>query len=117
MLEELKCSNCGAALNPNTLKCEYCGSQFAKKEERGLISYIQTCPARVETLGAAVSVSEESMQYMSADQVSEYAVRQITHKLAEALTPYVKLETMRDPYTMSQIIRGTIRVVEPDFRF
>ena len=117
MLEELKCSNCGAALNPNTLKCEYCGSQYAKKEEQGLIHYIQTCPAQVATLGAVVGIPDEVMRYGSADQASEYAVKELTHKLAEALMPYTKIETMRDPYTMSQMIRGTIRVVEPDFRF
>lgn len=117
MLEELKCVNCGAPLDLLTLKCEYCGSQFAKKEERGLIHYVQTCPAQVATLSAQVNISDEAMRYGSADQISEFAVRQLTRNLAEALMPYMKIETYRDLYTMTQMVRGTIRVVEPDFRF
>lgn len=117
MLEELKCINCGAPLDQATLKCEYCGSQFAKKEERGLIHYVQTCPAQVATLGAQVGISDETMRYMPADQVSDFTIRELKYKLAEALMPYMKIETHRDPCTMTQMVRGTIRVVEPDFRF
>lgn len=116
-LEELKCRNCQAPLNPITYKCEYCGSQYEKKIEYGVTHYIQKCPAQVQTIGSQVCISDEVMVRMPEEDIARYAMNDIVHDLAKALAPYIKLETMWDAYEPRQIIRGTIRVVEPDFRF
>lgn len=116
-LIELTCKNCGGSLDPVTLKCEYCGTRYAKKEERGVTHYIQTCPAKVQTVAAQVCVSEIMLHRAPADEVSEFTMRELTHYLAEALAPYMKIETTKDLCNMTQIIRGSVRVVEPDFRF
>lgn len=115
-LVELRCNNCGAALDPNTLKCSYCGSQYERKNQGNFTHYIQTCPASTQVLKAQ-SRFPEYARHMEPEQLAEYAKREIVHSLAEALTPYIKFEIMRDPREMTQIINGTIRVVEPDFRF
>ena len=117
-MQKLVCECCGGAINPNSLVCEYCGTRY--KEDRsfnGEIRYIQTCPTSIVPLGYRMEVTEDVMSHIPPDKLAEYSMREMTRKLAEALVPYVKIETERDIYTQRQIIRGTVRVVEPDFRF
>lgn len=80
-------------------------------------TYIQTCPAQIVPLAYQMIVSEEEMQYYPQEEMAKMCMEEITHELAKALVPYVKIETQRDLCNMQQIIRGTVRVVEPDFRF
>lgn len=118
MLEELRCTHCDAPLNPNTLKCEYCGSQYERKQDGGNTHYIQTCPAQIQTLKAQVQVSNEIVHIMgSADQISRHTLNEMSRVLADEVLKYAKIEHTYEPHTMTQIIRGTVRVVEPDFRF
>ena len=120
-LYELKCRNCGGALDPKTLKCPYCGSQYERKNEHmgDMVRpvYIQTCPAQLTPLQYQMRVSDEAMRYYPQEEMARICMEEITHELAKALVPYVKIETQRDLCNMQQIIRGTVRVVEPDFRF
>ena len=117
MLYELKCKNCNGALNPKTLKCEYCGSQYREKNDNGKITYFQTVPAKTEVLRAQVSVPDRMMRSVDTDTISKYTLEEISCLLAKELMKYAKIETMYEPLTMTQIISGTVRVVEPDFRF
>ena len=39
------------------------------------------------------------------------------HELAKGLAGFMKIETREDPYLRATIIRGTVRVVPPDFMF
>ena len=117
MLEVLKCQSCGGTINSSSLKCEYCGTQYERKIERGITHYIQTCPATIQTLATQVEVDDELLMNASRDIVAEYAMKDIVNSLAQALVPFVKIETTPNVCKCTQIIRGTIRVVEPDFRF
>lgn len=116
-IEALQCQNCGGTLN-SSYKCEYCGTQYERKVERGVMHYIQTCPAQIQTLSSQVEIDEDLLCNIPQDRVAEYAIREMINALAEALVPYVKLETEKGiSFKRTQIIRGTVRVVEPDFRF
>ena len=118
-MKALVCENCGGKINPNTLQCEYCGTQYKEEFKDGAIQHIvvQSCPAEIKVLATRVSVSEEMMYRMPPERIAEFTMKDITRSLAEALAPFVKLETERDPMARTQVIRGTVRVVEPDFRF
>lgn len=118
-MKALICKNCGGGINPNTLKCEYCGTQYREEFTDGLVRplVVQSCPANIKVLGTQVSVSEWMFRDVPPERIAEFTMKDISRSLAEALAPYIKLETERNPVTMTQIIRGTVRVVEPDFRF
>lgn len=117
MLEKLQCKNCGGTINPSTLKCEYCGTQYAKKTENSITHYIQTCPAKIHTLASKTVIADELLIAVPQEHAAEFAMKQITLELAKALTPFIKLEVEQNPFDRTQIIRGAVRVVEPDFRF
>lgn len=117
MLIELRCKNCNGALDPKTLKCPYCGSQYERENKNGVIHYIESVPPNVVTLGAKVCFERYMLHSMGEERASEVTMRQMTHALAEALAPYIELETHIDPLNMTQVVRGRIRVLEPDYRF
>ena len=116
-LYELRCHNCGGQLDANTLKCPYCGSQYERENQGGQTIYIQTCPAQLVPLRYQMEMPIEDLSRVDPEILAEHCMKEITHSIAEALVPYIKFETERDPFKMRQIIRGSIRVVEPDFRF
>lgn len=116
-MEKLICESCGAPLNPNSLKCEYCGTHYKRDYREGVTHYIQTCPAKVEVLASQISIPDMAIRHLDAEQAAEYATKELARGLAEALMPYMKIETHYEPIQMRQVIRGTVRVVEPDFRF
>lgn len=116
-LYELRCENCGGQLDPKTLKCPYCGSQYERENHGEQTIYIQTCPAKLVPLRYQMEVPTETLSRIDPNYFSEHCMREMTHKLAEALVPYIKIETEKDPFTMQQIIRGSVRIAEPDFRF
>lgn len=116
-MTKLVCECCGGAIDPITQQCEYCGTKYKFEMNGGAIHYIQTCPASLVPLRYQMEVPLEAMMDIPPDKLAEISMREMTRELAKALVPYIKLETERDPYTLKQIIRGTVRVVEPDFRF
>lgn len=118
-MKALICKNCGGSINSKTLQCEYCGTQYWEELREDSIRHIvfKSSPADIKVLAARVSVSEDMMHNVPPEKIAEFTMKDITRRLAEALAPYIKLETERDPERMTQIIRGTVRVVEPDFRF
>lgn len=113
----LECKNCGGKLNPETLRCDYCGTQYERENQNGVVHYIQTCPAEVKVLRAQVKIPNEHIMMGDAERISEYTLKEMAHCLANELLKYTKIEKEYDPYTMTQMIRGTVRVVKPDFRF
>jgi len=125
-MEELKCKNCGATLREDGV-CEYCGSRYRIERPDQFhpyeIKYVEVAAPKVETLSAEVAVRDDDMRLASeheryADFLSERAIEDLSHKLAEGLSGFMKLQTKQDfGPNGATIIRGTVRVVPPDFRF
>lgn len=118
-MKALVCKNCGGGINPKTLQCEYCGTQyreeFADVPVRPLV--VESYQNNVKVIATKVEVSEFMMRDVPPERIAEFTMRDIARSLAEALAPYIELETMRYPETATQIIRGRVRVIEPHFRF
>lgn len=118
-MKALECKNCGGRINPTTLVCEYCGTQyqrdFADVPVQRLV--VESYRPEVKTLGATVEVSDFMMRDVPREKIAEFSMKEITRSLAEALAPYIELETMYNPVSMTQIVRGRVRVLEPNFRF
>lgn len=73
--------------------------------------------ARAVPLTAQIEVPFEASHYMDEEDISKYAISELTHKLVEGLAAYMKVDARQDPCRMSTIICGTVRVVPPDHRF
>lgn len=122
-MEEKKCKACGAPLVRDGLnwKCEYCGTIYTEKRGTPEMFVVERTPLDTHVLGAEVHVDRYTMQAMRKngheEKIAEYSIQQLTHRLAEGLAAYMRTEVSRDPFTQAQIVRGYVRVVDPDFRY
>lgn len=118
-MKAFKCEYCGGNINHNTLKCEYCGTQYKRDFADGPVHrlVVEHHREEVKVLGASIGVSEFTLREVPPEKVAEYTIKEIARSLADALVPYIELETMRHPEMATQIIKGKVRVVEPHFRF
>ena len=116
MLQELKCQNCGGALEEDG-HCPYCGSRY--KVERVLdygIRYVPVYQTGVKKLGMVVQIPRY-MNDLSEEAQGRYVAERMRAGLADALTDFLKITKDYDPVCGCEMIRGEIRVVPPDFRF
>ena len=77
-LKELTCKNCGGRINPVTMRCEYCGTQYEERMDR----IVFVSDRQAEVLRAAVLINDEMIHLMGEETVSKYAIDEIALKLA-----------------------------------
>ena len=103
-MKPLKCECCGAPLKPSmfdyeTYICEYCGSRYERKNGDQVIR-IETFQNPVRTFAAKTMISNEAIMAMGEEKAAEYSIRELTHNLAESLTPYLTVEKEYNPMDM-----------------
>lgn len=104
------CECCGGHIEPITMKCEYCGTQYKKENEQ--VFRIETFRGRVQTFESAFSISnEELVRYPK--EVSEIALRHVADQLAQVIAPYCEFRVEDNPMICSKRICARIKVVEP----
>lgn len=109
------CPNCGAALTDNHV-CAYCGTVFREEDTSGITRFIPIHePCRV--FKSEMSLDRSLISNSNSLEVSEFAIKRLAHNLAEAIAPMMEIKVNYNPYIDTQRIVGTIRVVEPDYRF
>lgn len=114
-MEELKCKNCGAPLARDG-HCEYCGAQYRIDRNLPELHYVEVHAPMTQTIGAEVIIDRWMRGRFTPERISEYATEELSKRLASGLTEYLKLNVREDPLAEATIIRGTVRVIPPDFR-
>ncbi len=110
-LKPLVCKCCGGTINRQTMKCEYCGTEYERQGEDAVIR-IETFRNPVRTFRACVSISDNDVT-KSPDLMSEVALRQLKTKLSEAIASNMVVDVVHDINYMTQKVYGTIKIVEP----
>lgn len=123
-MEQMQCKSCGAHLKmrrPGEWICEYCGAVYKTDDSiPNEIRIIEVQPANAQTVRAYVKLPHEMKKYMGEVEMTEHVVQNLAHKMAEALATYMRLdvsEDMSNPFQSATIVRGTLRILPPDFRF
>ncbi len=107
------CPNCGAPLEG--YKCSYCGTVFMEPVPT---LEVYSIDPRIETLAAYTEQSyRRRKSRIPKEKLSEWAVNELTGKLAEGLASYMRLDIREDPVRECTVIQGTVRIVPPDFRY
>lgn len=104
------CECCGGQINRATMKCEYCDTAYAEDNET--VFRIETYKAPVETLKCATIMPRE-MIIRDPEMATRYALKTITHKLAESLMPYMVYTSYEEPLHQQVELSGTVKVVIP----
>lgn len=120
-MEEMKCKSCGAPLKrrgSGELICEYCGAVYRVDESYPAeIRFVEVQQAPTMTLAAQVRYPDEIAIHVSEEALAERTIQELTYELAKGLAPVMKVMVNKDYIHGETIVRGTVRVVPPDFRF
>lgn len=110
---EMKCQACGAPLERDG-HCAYCGSRYKVDNDR--IMFMEYRPGIKKVVGE-VTISDFLSSRADEEQLGKIAEEQIAYGIAKELGSMIKYRTNYDPFSCQMMIRGEVRVVEPDFRF
>ena len=116
-IKELKCPNCGGAVDREDLICHYCGTQFVRKDDTPVFR-VEHCSSPVRIFEKGVRISKEQLVY-APESVELYAKKDIAKRLADSLIEgnMVEFISEMDWRTCEQIISGRLRVLERGYRF
>lgn len=106
-----KCDCCGAPINPATMKCEYCGTQY--QHRGGNVVRIETFRNPVHTLAVENKISMFDVKALGVEGATKAVMADMARQMAEALPAFMRIESAFDPATMYYRTRGTIKIVEP----
>lgn len=115
-MKKLQCTSCGAPINPKTGICEYCGSVYLIEKNFPMPSIINVEHPKVERVAARISINNE-LAHRDPDGISQYAIQNISHNIADGLAEFLKISTTQDLVSDSTIIQGELRILPPSFKF
>ena len=124
-IEQMQCKSCGAHLKrrgSGDWICEYCGAVYRVNESYPAeVRFVEVQRAPTKTIVAQVRYPDEIAIHVSEEALAERTIQELTTELAKGLAPYMKVMVSKDyrggPFGTETIVRGTVRVVPPDFRF
>ena len=106
------CKQCGGAINVQKMRCEYCGTAY-RDESLRRVEFVMSKPGEAR-IRSEVLVPTEMIRN-APEHARDYASSKLREQIADGLLAYMKIETRYDYRDNVEIIRGTVRVVEPEF--
>lgn len=116
-MEQLICKSCGAPLEQDG-HCSYCGARYkADYDKYGQKLYIETYTSPVKKLSCTTMIPRELAIRIGEEEMGKYAAEQIAHNMAKELGAMIRYTSSHECINDCVLIRGELRVVEPNFRF
>ena len=119
-MEHMTCKNCGAPL-PLSGKCQYCGTQYHVDRDSPYYGdkflRIEVEKPGIHTLRAVARINRYIYEDAPPEAVANMAMHQIKSQMAENLTAFIKFSKEAHPWEDAELIQGTLRVVDPSFKF
>lgn len=113
-MKALTCKNCGGQINPNTHKCDFCGTYYHEEVTYEIVREnddFQTIAAHIEVpfYGRCDMPSELSKDISEAD--SHMAIDLLREKIADAILPFMDINVgYPDLRRMCVPIAGRVRI-------
>lgn len=109
-MKELKCTNCGAPLEPSG-KCAYCGARF-RIENNYQMTLLQIEHPKVVPLICETIIGNDVVA-RAGEAAAEIAKHDMARKMALALEKCMDIKISNDYMNDAVRVRGKIRVVLP----
>lgn len=109
-MDKYTCECCGGHIDPYTMKCEYCGTQYKKENEQ--VYRIETYHANVQTFESVYNLPDEYL-ISHPKEASEIAIHHVANQLADIIAPYCEYAIEDDPFRRQKSIHARIKIVEP----
>ena len=113
-MKALICTQCGGQIDPLTYRCHACGTAYEKPVSPVHEVKVVSESPLFASIGARVDVSALYLHNGDITGIAEMAMKDITHQLAEAITPFVDVQTGYDIRRDKFTIQGTVRVKKPE---
>ena len=111
-LEKYKCECCGGNINPVTLKCEYCGTQYKDNNER--VFRVEHYSSPIKTISMQIYVDEYELNMFSPEQISEHVVRDLSYEIAKVIAPFCNFSVENDIRRFGKKVIATCKIVQPN---
>ena len=108
-MKELKCPNCGAPINRETMRCDYCGAVFKCDVDHPFIYQIEH--PKIVPLKTVMRVDR---RIATMDGYGRCVADSVAHSLAEQMVKYMDVITQDDPMRDEVIVSARVRVVPPN---
>jgi len=114
----LTCKKCGGALNPDTMRCPYCGTYHRWEDNSTERVLLEVEKPGIRVYQAGIEVAREAKMYMPIDDFA----RHVKHKLVQGLIEKgidenIEMYSEYDIVNMTDRYYGRLRVLEPSYRF
>lgn len=114
-MERYTCTQCGAPINPATLKCEYCGSSYKDPgNDRLPLIYIDS--PRIHVLQSRRAIPNEVLYNTDIEAMSRYIMDDLLAQLAKHLVPFTEIKVVDDPLLNAKTLRARLRICDPDYK-
>lgn len=115
-IEPLICEQCGGAIDRRTMKCLFCDTQYERKNNGVTLNYVVEQPG-THRIRAQVRI-DKRMMADNPERATAYTLDKMRQEIADGLLGYMKITTAEDFEfgRECQIIRGEVRVIDPEFR-
>lgn len=112
---KMQCSNCGGRINPNTMRCEYCGTQYKKEADERIIK-VETFQNPIKVYKTQMTVPREHLNG-NEETMSKIVINQLARNLADAFAENMEVHSEYDPMLNGYRITSRVRIVEPKHIF
>lgn len=107
-MDKYICECCGGQIDPSTMTCRYCGTQYKRDDDR--IIRIDTFTNPVHTFKACVAVPNEMMRE---DFGRELAINSLVSELSNVIPSHMLVASEYDYEHHITRLSGTIKIVHP----
>lgn len=114
-MKKMQCSNCGGRINPTSMRCEYCGTQY-KMDDYERVIKVETFSNPIKTYKSGISIPDEIAKHDNYG-ISKFAVEQLCRNLADAIAENMDIHEEYDPIHMEHRVTARVRIVEPKHIF
>lgn len=120
--EALRCDYCSGFVNPQTYKCDYCGTQYMKPKSRlnksHEIKVVSTlAPVEVITVQKNIPLVEFKQMRDIGIPVEEYLRQYFAEQIVDMIADKIEIYEDFDITGYQKKYLARLRVVKPDFRF
>lgn len=121
-MNKVKCRYCNKELKVTDYfyGCPNCGARYfiERKQKLGATITTEVCGPETDIVQAeAILCGRYEVGVIPMEILEKRAKENIIRKFAEALEPYITYDKEYDPILNVTILKGTIRILQKDFKF
>lgn len=110
-LKSLVCVCCGGRINRATMKCEYCGTEYERKNDVPIIR-VESFQNPVREYRACILVDDDAINNYG-EAYMKHAIQKLCEEMLPAVMSGMKIRTERDFKTKQTRVDGSLRIVIP----